>query len=43
VSHEDLVEIALPTGVLISRVSPDATAQMALSLGKSVRARIKST
>jgi molybdate transport system ATP-binding protein len=38
-----LVEIALPTGALISRVTPDAIARLALSPGKPVLALIKST
>ncbi len=38
-----LVEIALPSGGLISRVTPDAIVRLALSPGKPVLALIKST
>jgi len=38
-----LVEIALPKGALLSRVTPDAIARLALSLGSPVLALIKST
>jgi molybdate transport system ATP-binding protein len=38
-----LVEIGLPRGALISRVTPDAIARLALSPGKPVLALIKST
>jgi molybdate transport system ATP-binding protein len=38
-----LVEIALPSGALISRVTPDAIARLALAPGKPVLALIKST
>ena len=38
-----LVEIALPSGALISRVTPDAIVRLALSPGKPVLALIKST
>jgi molybdate transport system ATP-binding protein len=38
-----LVEIALPAGALISRVTPDAIARLALSPGQPVLALIKST
>jgi molybdate transport system ATP-binding protein len=44
VAHRSvLVEIALPAGALISRVTPDAIARLALSPGKPVLALIKST
>jgi molybdate transport system ATP-binding protein len=38
-----LVEIALPSGALISRVTPDAIVRLALSPGEPVLALIKST
>jgi molybdate transport system ATP-binding protein len=38
-----LVEIALPSGALLSRVTPDAVARLALSPGSPVLALIKST
>ena len=38
-----LVEIALPDGILLSRVTPDAVARLALSPGSAVLALIKST
>ena len=38
-----LVEIALPSGALISRVTPDAIVRLALAPGKPVLALIKST
>ena len=38
-----LVEIALPSGALISRVTPDAIVRLALSPGRPVLALIKST
>ena len=38
-----LVEIALPKGALLSRVTPDAIARLALSSGSPVLALIKST
>ena len=38
-----LVEIALPDGALLSRVTPDAIARLALSPGSPVLALIKST
>ena len=41
--RSELVEIALPSGVLISRVTPDAIARLALAQGRPVLALIKST
>ena len=38
-----LVEIALPTGALLSRVTPDAIVRLALSPGKPVLGLVKST
>jgi molybdate transport system ATP-binding protein len=38
-----LVEVALPTGSLLSRVTPDAIARLGLSPGRPVLALIKST
>jgi molybdate transport system ATP-binding protein len=38
-----IVEIALPNGVLLSRVTPDAVAKLALAPGQPVLALIKST
>ncbi len=38
-----LVEIALPEGALIARVTPDAIARLALGIGRPVLALIKST
>jgi molybdate transport system ATP-binding protein len=38
-----LVEIALPSGVLLARVTPDAITRLALSSGAPVLALIKST
>src|SRR5208282_2088090 len=38
-----LVEIALPTGAVLSRVTPDAIVRLALSQGGPVLALIKST
>jgi molybdopterin-binding protein len=38
-----LVEIALPSGVLLARVTPDAITRLALSPGAPVLALIKST
>jgi molybdate transport system ATP-binding protein len=38
-----LVEIALPNGVLLSRVTPDAVARLGLSPGAGILALIKST
>jgi molybdopterin-binding protein len=38
-----LVEIALPDGALLSRVTPDAVARLGLSPGGPVLALIKST
>jgi molybdopterin-binding protein len=41
--HSVLVEIALASGTLISRVTSDAIVKLALSAGKPVLALIKST
>lgn len=41
--HSALVEIALPDGALLSRVTPDAVARLALAPGAPVLALIKST
>jgi molybdate transport system ATP-binding protein len=41
--HSVLVEIALPSGVLLGRVTPDAITRLALSPGAPVLALIKST
>ena len=38
-----MVEIALPNGALLARVTPDAIARLALSPGGPVLALIKST
>ena len=38
-----LVEIALPSGALLSRVTPDAIVRLALAPGEPVLALIKST
>jgi len=41
--HSVLVEIALPSGALLARVTPDAIVRLGLSPGGSVLALIKST
>jgi molybdopterin-binding protein len=41
--HSVLVEIALPDGVMLSRVTPDAVVRLALSPGAPVLALVKST
>ena len=41
--HTALVEIALPDGTLLSRVTPDAVARLALAAGTPILALIKST
>ncbi len=38
-----MVEIALPNGTLLGRVTPDAITRLALTLGGPVLALIKST
>jgi len=41
--HSSQVEIALPAGALLSRVTPDAIARLALAPGQTVLALVKST
>ncbi|MBO0709884.1 MAG: TOBE domain-containing protein, partial [Acetobacteraceae bacterium] len=41
--HSSQVEIALPAGALLSRVTPDAIVRLALAPGQTVLALVKST